>query len=98
MITPDKNKYRKHFRRISHPRKDLLLPQESVDYLISQNRIVPNVSARAVFMELSNYYDLFDSGLDIGHKQIRHSEDRETYNKTYFDWGFFFPQRQSSAT
>ena len=85
MKNPDK-KYKNHFRRISHPRKKLQFGQDSIDYLNSKKRIVPNVSPYAVSMELSNYYDPFNTGLDIGGKKIRHSENRADYNKIYFSW------------
>ena len=77
-------KYKKHFRRISHPRKKLQLHPDGIAYLKSKNRIVPDVSPYAVFMELSNYYDPYDTGLDLGEKEIRHSEYRSEYNKIFF--------------
>lgn len=84
IMKPDKNN--KYFRQVSHPRENLELSQESIDYLKSKGKSIPAVNPVAVYKELLNYFDQYDVGLDIGNKKIRHSPDRDKANQVYFIW------------
>ena len=63
-------KHNNYFRRISHPRQNLILPPEAINHLKSKDKPIPAVNPEAVYMELLNYFDPYDVGLDIGHKKI----------------------------
>ncbi len=81
-----KKKKIKRFRRISHPRKDLKLSEDYIEYIKFYNKSLPDVNPEAVYMEFLNYFDPYDVGLDTGNKAIRHVPDRDTINSRCFRW------------
>jgi hypothetical protein len=91
MISPDK-KHTNHFRRIIHPRKKLSYSPEEHQFCMNKYGVCPNVSAEAVTMELLNYYDPYDTGIDIGQKEIRHSARCTILNAVFFSsWNKYNP-------
>lgn len=76
----------KRFRKISHPRNDLTLSDEYIDYLNFKKKKVPLVRQGAIYDELLNYFDPYDVGLDLGNKQIRHTLKRDEANNLFFHW------------
>ena len=74
----------KFFRQISHPRNNLTLSDEAIDYLKSKGKAIPPINPDALHRELLNYVDPYDTGLDIGNKEIRHSLNKKKRNALFF--------------